>query len=82
MAARMREVASSSGRHVQTFVVDWVCSVTDMPGDEMHALLRSHYPQVAEARRKKAEHEGATGHSVTWHSYWRLGAQGVFETLR
>jgi hypothetical protein len=82
VAERMREVASSSGRDVQKFVVDWVCSITDMPDDEMQTLLRSHYPRVAEARRRKAEHENSTGHSVTWHSYWRFGAQGVFEHLR
>jgi hypothetical protein len=41
-----------------------------MPEQEMRTLLRAHYPSAIEARRQKAEHEAATGHSVRLHG-WR-----------
>jgi hypothetical protein len=41
-----------------------------MPDDEMQALLRSHYPRIAEARRDKEQHELTTGHSIMVHGRW------------
>jgi hypothetical protein len=41
-----------------------------MPEREMRTLLQAHYPSAIEARRQKAEHEAATGHSVRLHG-WR-----------
>jgi len=41
-----------------------------MSADELQTLMRAHYPRSVEARRKKAEHEALTGHSVHVHG-WR-----------
>jgi hypothetical protein len=48
----------------------WVSSVSKMSADELQTLMRAHYPRSVEARRKKAEHEALTGHSVHVHG-WR-----------
>ena len=67
---RLRAAAESSGRDVEKFRTAWVQSVANMPTGEMGPLLRAHYPGWIEARRQKAEHEAATGHSVRLHG-WR-----------
>jgi hypothetical protein len=67
---RLRETAESSGRDVERFRTAWVQSVAKMPEREMRTLLQAHYPSAIEARRQKAEHEAATGHSVRLHG-WR-----------
>jgi|SRR6476620_3994033 len=67
---RLRETAESSGRDVESFRTAWVRSVAQMPAQEMRTLLRAHYPSAIEARRQKAEHEAATGHSVRLNG-WR-----------
>ena len=46
------------------FGVRWVFSVATMPDNEMKVLLDSHYPTLAEANRKRAQHETATGHCL------------------
>jgi hypothetical protein len=70
LRARLEGVAISSGRDPQKMGLHWIFSIAEMPDDELQALLRSHYPRVAETRRKKKEHEGTTGHSVF---EWPLG---------
>jgi len=37
--------------------------------DEVQTLMKAHYPRAAEARRRRKEHEAATGHSVYVHGY-------------
>src|SRR6266446_7852289 len=64
LQARLEDVAISSGRDPQKVRVDWIFSIAEMPDDEMQALLRSHYPRVAEARRKQEQHKATTGHWV------------------
>ena len=44
--------------------------ITAMPEDEMKVLLHSHYPKLAEANRKREEHEAASGHSLK--GWWML----------
>jgi len=61
---KLRDVAANSGRDFQQFGFQWVMSVTEMPDEEMRVLLESHYPTVAEAKRRCEEHEKATGHSL------------------
>ena len=67
---RLREMAESSGRDVDTLRTAWVRSVAQMPAQELRTLLGAHYPRAIEARQHKAEHEAATGHSVRLHG-WR-----------
>ena len=69
LRAKMHEVAAASGRNVQQLKVGWVFSIANMPDEEMKAVLASHYPEVARARRRRDEHEGATGHSVPLHGW-------------
>ena len=64
LRTRLRRVATSSGRDLRQFGVEWVMSVATMPDDEMKVLLESHYPRVAEAERLREEHETATGHTM------------------
>jgi hypothetical protein len=64
LRARLRLVAESSGRDASEFGVGWVFSIARMPDDEMRALLDSHYPQLAEVKRRSQDHETATGHSL------------------
>jgi hypothetical protein len=74
---RLRETARSSGRDVDEMRTSWVFSISRMPSDEMRTILQGHYPRATQARRKKTEHEAATGHSVYMHG-WRgvLGFPG------
>ena len=74
LRGRLQSVASSSGRDLRTLGIRWVMSVSEMPDDEMAVLLRSHYPRVTEAQRKKEEHETATGHSVSLNGWWMFYA--------
>src|SRR4249919_979479 len=67
---RLLLTAESSGRDVRKMGTAWVFSVAQMPAGEMRTLLQAHYPTAIEARRQKAEHEAATGHSVRLHG-WR-----------
>ena len=69
LQARLRHVAISSGRDPQKVRFDWIFSIAEMPDDEMQALLRSHYPRVAEARRKQEQHRDTTGHWVGLRSW-------------
>jgi hypothetical protein len=70
LQARLRDVAVSSGRDLRQFGVGWVFSVATMPDDEMRVLLKSHYPTVAEAKRRGEEHETASGHCL--RAWWML----------
>jgi hypothetical protein len=70
---RLRETAKASGRTVEEMRTAWVTSVSAMPPDEQHTLMKAHYPRAADARRRRKEHEAATGHSVYMH-----GHRGVF----
>ena len=70
LRTRLRSVAVSSGRDFVQFGVGWVFSVAAMPDDEMKGLLQSHYPKLAEANRKREEHEAASGHSLK--GWWML----------
>ena len=68
LRTKLRDVAASSGRDVRQFGVGWVFSVANMPDQEMRMLLESHYPTVAEARRRREEHEKTSGHSLNrWY---------------
>jgi hypothetical protein len=69
LRAKMQQVAAASGRNVQQLNVGWVFSIANMPDDEMNAVLESHYPEVTRARRRRHEHEAATGHSVPLHGW-------------
>ena len=70
LRTRLRSVAASSGRDFVEFGIGWVFSVAAMPEDEMKVLLQSHYPRLAEANRKREEHEAASGHSLK--GWWML----------
>jgi hypothetical protein len=67
---KARRVADASGRDVRQFGVDWVFSLATMPDEEMRAVLDSHYPTLAEARRASEAHELAAGHSLK--GWWML----------
>src|SRR5262245_63057861 len=67
---RMADVAAASGRDVKEVALRWVFSVSQMPDQEMQALLETHSPRVKEAKRKQHEHEALTGHSVPVHGWW------------
>jgi hypothetical protein len=70
LRTRLEDIALSSGRDLSKLGISWIFSIAEMPDDEMQALLQSHYPRVAEARRSKERHEAATGHSITLHGPW------------
>ena len=70
LRTRLRSVAASSDRDFVQFGIGWVFSITAMPEDEMKVLLHSHYPKLAEANRKREEHEAASGHSLK--GWWML----------
>lgn len=65
----MQDLAVASGRDLLQVGVGWVFSVATMPDDEMATLLELHYPTLAEAERKRAEHERVSGHSL---KAWRI----------
>jgi hypothetical protein len=64
MRRHLLEAARSSGREPEEMRDVWLSSIARMPDDEMRTVMRAHYPQFAEVRRKKRDHEIATGHSV------------------
>jgi len=43
--------------------------------DDSPELVQGHYPRTREARRRMAEHEALTGHSVITHG-WRIALSG------
>jgi guanylate kinase len=60
------EAARSSGREPEEMRTVWLSSVMKMPENEMQTVLRAHTPRTTEQRRrKKSDHEIATGHSVS-----------------
>ena len=65
MRQHLFEAARSSGREPEEMRNVWLSSVMKMPDDEMQTVIRAHAPRATEARRrKKSDHEIATGHSV------------------
>ena len=72
---RLAETAKASGRTVDEMRTLWVTSVSKMPPGELHTLMQAHYPRAVAARRRRKEHEAASGHSVYTH-----GHRGVFGT--
>ena len=70
LRAKFREVADKSGRDVREFGLTWVFSVANMPDEDMKLLLESHYPTLAKAKRRREEHEKASGHSP--HGWYML----------
>jgi len=61
---RLHRAADASGREPDQMRIAWVSSVASAPTDEMHIIIRAHYPRLADLRAKQAEHESRTGHSV------------------
>jgi hypothetical protein len=65
MRMHLLETARSTGREPEEMRNVWLSSVIRMPDDEMRTVIRAHAPRATEQhRRKKSEHEIATGHSV------------------
>ena len=65
MRQHLFEAARSSGRAPEEMRNVWLSSVMKMPDNEMQTVIRAHAPRATEARRrKKSDHEIATGHSV------------------
>jgi hypothetical protein len=65
MRQHLLDAARSSGREPEEMRNVWLSSVMKMPDNEMQTVLRAHTPRTTEQRRrKKSEHEIATGHSV------------------
>ena len=65
MRTHLFEAARSSGRAPNEMRNVWLLSVMKMPDNEMETVLRAHAPRTTEQRRrKKSDHEIATGHSV------------------
>ena len=65
MRQHLLDVARSSGREAGEMRNAWLSSVMKMPDNEMQTVLRAHTPRTTEQRRrKKTDHEIATGHSV------------------
>ena len=75
---RLRETADATGRSIEEMRDAWVSSVAKMAPDEKQTLLRAHYPRCADARRKKAEHEALTGHSVHTHGWSKVFGRRAF----
>ena len=61
---RLLRAARSSGRRPEEMRDAWLSSIAGMPDDEMRTVMRALYPRSEEARRRKLDHEAATGHSV------------------
>jgi len=74
----LRNIVVASGRNVSEFRIGWIFSIANMPDDEMRALLESHYPQLAEAKRRSEEHETASGHSL--RAWWMASNYMADET--
>ena len=64
MRRHLLEAARSSGRGPQEMRDAWLASIVRMPDEELQTVMRAHYPRSEGVRRRKAEHEAATGHSV------------------
>jgi hypothetical protein len=65
MREHLFEAARSTGREPEEMRDVWLSSVMRMPDDEMQTVMRAHARRATEARRrKKSDHEIATGHSV------------------
>jgi hypothetical protein len=65
MRKHLLEMARSTGREPEEMRNVWLWSVMKMPDDEMQTMIRAHTPRATEQRRrKKSDHEIATGHSV------------------
>jgi len=64
MRKHLFEAARSSGREPEEMRDVWLSSIMKMPDDEMRTVLRAHHARATEMRRKKSDHEIATGHSV------------------
>ncbi len=64
MRARLVGAASSSKRTLAQMRDAWLSSIAKMGDDELETVLKAHYPRVGEVRRRQAEHEAASGHSV------------------
>jgi hypothetical protein len=77
LRTKLQDVAVSSDRDVLQCGIRWVFSVATMPDDEMKHLLDSHYPTVAEAMRRRVDHERASGHSLK--GWWILRHYGFDE---
>jgi hypothetical protein len=75
---RLRETADASGRTVAEMRNALIASVGTMPLDEQRTLMKAHYPRTVEARRRKAEHETLTGHSVHMHGWARVFGRQPF----
>jgi hypothetical protein len=69
---RLRDTAAASGRTLDEMRHTLIASVGTMPPDEQRTLMKAHYPRTVEARRRKAEHETLTGHSVHMHGWARV----------
>jgi hypothetical protein len=65
MRKHLLETARSSGREPEEMRDVWLSSVMRMSDEEMQTVMRAHAPRATAARRrKKSDHEIATGHSV------------------
>ena len=65
MREHLFAAARSSGREPEEMRNVWLWSVMQRPDDEMRTVIRAHTPRATEARRRKrSDHETATGHSV------------------
>jgi hypothetical protein len=64
MRNHLFEAARSSGREPEEMRDAWLSSIVKMPDDEMQTVRRALAPRTAAERRKKSDHEMATGHSV------------------
>jgi hypothetical protein len=65
MRKHLLEAARSTGREPEEMRTVWLSSVMKMPDDEMQTVIRAHAPRATEQRRRrKSDHEVASGHSV------------------
>jgi hypothetical protein len=64
MRRRFLETAQSSGRDPHKMRAVWLSSLAGMPDDELLTVMRAYAPRAIAARRRWADHELATGHSV------------------
>jgi hypothetical protein len=80
---RFRETWLSSGRDLQDFRKALISLLPEVLDDEVRQaeLLQAHFPDVAEAERRKAEHEALTGHSVHKDGWRSAGFHGLSDLL-
>jgi hypothetical protein len=67
---RLRQTADSSGRSVEEMGDVWLSSIINLPSDEIQTIMRAQYPRIVDVRRRQADHESRTGHSV-FRDGWR-----------